>query len=95
MVTDRRVVVAGWGQVVQPKESETDIRDPIGLMVQAAARAAEITTSKRALKNLDGIMVVRILSRHYTDPDKQLADLIGASPSFSMVSQFVRICSMA
>lgn len=86
MVIDRRVVVAGWGQVVQPKESKTDIKDPLGLMVQASVRAAELTTSRRTLIDLDGIMVVRTVSRHYTDPEKQLADQIGASPRFSMVS---------
>ncbi len=83
---ERRVVVAGWGQVTQPKELKYKAEDPMGLMIQAATSAAQITTSKKVLKELDGIMVVRILSRHYDSADRQLASHLGASPRYSIVS---------
>ena len=75
MTKERRVVVAGWGQVTQPKETAAQIKDPLGLMIQASVSAAQITTSSRILKELDGIMVVRTISRHYTDPDKHNSGL--------------------
>ncbi len=42
--------------------------------------------SKTALTHLDGIMIVRTLSHHYTSPAKQLAHKLGAKPKFTHVS---------
>ncbi|MBT3178725.1 MAG: hypothetical protein HOG03_06285 [Desulfobacula sp.] len=83
---ERKVVVAGWGQVTQPKQLNQKAKDPMGLMIQASRRAAEMMASKTALTHLDGIMIVRTLSRHYTSPAKQLAQKIGATPKLTHVS---------
>ncbi len=83
---ERKVVVAGWGQITQPKELNRTPLDPMGLMSKAAQDAAETMTSNKILTNLDGIMVVRTLSRHYTSPAKQLAQKLNAKPKFTHVS---------
>ncbi len=83
---ERNVVVAGWGQVIQPKKLEGKAKDPMGLMAQAAGKAAEKTISKNVLKELDSVMIVRTLSHHYLSPAKQLASKIGASPQLTTVS---------
>jgi acetyl-CoA C-acetyltransferase len=83
----RDIVVAGWGQVTQPKQLETPAKDPMGLMVQAARKAAQKLTDPTALTRVDGIMVVRSLSAHYEAPAAQLAALLGASPRFMHISK--------
>jgi len=80
------VVVAGWGQVVQPKNLKKEPQDPMGLMHQASLEAARKVGSEKILNRLDGIMVVRTLSRNYPAPDKQLAADLGATPKFTHVS---------
>jgi len=84
---ERKVVVAGWGQITQPKELNKDAKDPMELMTHASLKASEIMTSKKVLENLDGIMVVRIVSRNYSSPAKQLAQNLKATPKFTHVSQ--------
>ncbi len=83
---ERRVVVAGWGQITQPKKLNKTPQDPMGLMEQASNRAAKIMISKNVLTTLDGIMIVRTLSHHYTAPARQLAQKLGATPKFTHVS---------
>lgn len=83
----RDVVVAGWGQVTQPKQLEKPAKDPMGLMVQASRKAARKLADPAALTRVDGIMVVRSLSAHYQAPAAELADLLGASPRFMHVSK--------
>ncbi|MCP4020400.1 MAG: hypothetical protein GY729_01040 [Desulfobacteraceae bacterium] len=81
------VVVAGWGQVIQPKDLIGKAKEPIDLMVDASAQAARIMRSKSILQALDSIMVVKPVSRHYSCPDKQLAQKLGATPKLSLVSE--------
>jgi acetyl-CoA C-acetyltransferase len=83
----KNVVVAGWGQVTQPKKLETPAQDPMGLMVQASQKAARELTDPKALTRIDGIMVVKSLSADYPAPAAQLAAKIGASPRFIHVSK--------
>ncbi len=83
---ERKVVVAGWGQITQPKKLDQTAKDPMGLMTQASIRACEMMASKKAIRHLDGIMIVRTLSRHYTSPAKQLAQNLGATPKFTHIS---------
>ncbi|MFZ2633463.1 MAG: hypothetical protein WA081_00490 [Desulfosalsimonadaceae bacterium] len=84
--TNRKVTITGWGQVTQPLEQIDNLLDPLGLMVKASRRAAESLGSLDILAKVDGIMVVRPLSRHYDDAAKQLAEKIGAAPRFNLVS---------
>jgi len=83
---ERKVVVAGWGQVTQPKNITQTAKDPMGLMIQASRNACEMMASNSVLTDLDGIMIVRTLSRHYTSPASQLAQNLGAMPKFTCVS---------
>jgi acetyl-CoA C-acetyltransferase len=83
---ERKVVVAGWGQITQPKNLDQTAKKPMDLMVQASLKACAMMTSKKALANLDGIMVVKIVSHHYDSPAKQLADNLKAAPKFTHVS---------
>lgn len=78
--------MAGWGQVKQPKQTDQPVKEPLDLMVDAAVRAAETAGSKNCLKKIDGIMVVKILSRHYPSPDRQLAQRLGSTPKYTHVS---------
>lgn len=83
---ERNVVVAGWSQITQPKKMIKPALDPLGLMVRATRGVADMMASETVLKELDGIMVVRTVSRHYLSPAEQLAQEIGATPQFSHVS---------
>lgn len=82
----RNVVVAGWGQITQPKELDGTALGPIGLMTRASVRAEQIVGREGVLANLDGIMVVRIISRDCPEPAEQLARGIHAAPRFMRVS---------
>jgi len=84
---DNRVTVVGWGQITQPKEQTKNILDPLGLMAAASLKAGEVTGAHNVLRHLDGIMVVRPLSAHYESAAEQLAEKIGASPRFTVVSK--------
>ena len=81
---ERKVVVAGWGQKTQPKELNKAAKDPMGLMTDASLKASEIMTSKKVLEDLDGIMVVRIVSRNYSSPAKQLAQKLSDNFEFGI-----------
>ncbi len=84
---ERKVIVAGWSQITQPKELNKAAKDPMGLMTHASLKASETMTSNKIMENLDGIMVVKIVSRHYNSPAKQLAQNLNASPKFTHVSK--------
>jgi len=83
----KTIVVAGWGQVTQPKEIEHTPKDPMGLMIEASLKAGQRLADPRALTRLDGIMVVKSLSTHYEAPGAELAALLGASPKFIYTSK--------
>ena len=82
-----QVIITGWGQVTQPKEQVSNLRDPLGLMAAAAEKAGAVTGTREILHRLDGIMVVRPLSAHYPNAAAQLAEKIGATPRFVAVSK--------
>ena len=83
---ERKVVVAGWGQVTQHKDFDKPAQDPMGLMALASTKAGQMMAVANSLRDLDGIMVVRSLSRHYLNPAGQLAEKLGAAPRFTQVS---------
>ncbi len=85
MKTD--VVVAGWGQVTQPKILNTPPKDPMGLMEQASQSAADILKDPGHLTEVDGILVVKSLSAYYENPTENLANRLGASPKFLFESR--------
>ncbi|MCP4689137.1 MAG: hypothetical protein GY859_13870 [Desulfobacterales bacterium] len=79
--------MAGWGQVTQEKERRENLLDPTGLMAEASRQAAKQTGDPDILKKLDGVMVVRVLSRHFDSTAGRLVQIIGAHPRFTMVSK--------
>jgi len=83
---ERKVVVAGWGQVVQRKEQESPLLDPLGLMIEASKHAAEDMGGSGSLRNLDGIMVPRVMSVYYEAVAEQLSEKLNALPRLKMVS---------
>ncbi|OQY52322.1 MAG: hypothetical protein B6230_02925 [Desulfobacteraceae bacterium 4572_89] len=83
----KTIVVAGWGQVTQPKEIEYTPKDPMGLMIEASLEAGQRLADPSALTRLDGIMVVKSLSTHYEAPGTELAARLGASPKFIHTSK--------
>jgi acetyl-CoA C-acetyltransferase len=83
----KTIVVAGWGQVTQPKEIEYTPKDPMGLMKEASLKAGQKLADPNALARVDGIMVVKSLSTHYDTPGAELAALLGASPKFLYTSK--------
>jgi acetyl-CoA C-acetyltransferase len=82
----KKVMVAGWAQLKQPKEQATGLKDALGLMADAARQAAETSHVPNILKHLDAILVVRIMSTHYDDAATMLAEKIGARPRLKRVS---------
>ncbi len=82
-----KVVVAGWGQVVQRKEHTGERRGPVGLMETAARRAAETTRDPDILRQVDAILVVRPMSAHVGDGEARLTERLGARPRLLEVSR--------
>ncbi|HIE08188.1 MAG TPA: hypothetical protein EYP64_09090 [Desulfarculaceae bacterium] len=82
----KKIIVSGWGQITQGKELTEAIQDPLGLMAQAA-RQAEEKSGSAVLENIDGIMTVMTISRHYPDAARQLAQKIKATPRFTHTSK--------
>ena len=83
----RDVVVSGWGQVTQRKEQTAGLRDPLGLMVEAARLAGDRAGSRDLLRGLDGVMVVQVMSASLDGAAMQLAGRLGANPRFTRVSE--------
>ncbi len=81
------VVVAGWGQVTQPKHLETKAKDPMGLMVQASGLAAGMLKSPKCFAAVDGLFAVKSLSACYNTPAVDLARQLGLNPKVTMESR--------
>ncbi len=84
MKTD--VVVAGFGQVTQPKILNGPARDAMGLMTEAVRAAAATLPSPGILSQTDGILVVKSLSTFYADPVADLARQLKLRPKFTFES---------
>lgn len=82
----RQVVIAGWGQITQPKDQTERLLDPLGLMAAAAWRAAECMQSSRILKGVDGVFTVKVMSEYYPSAAARLAEALGASPRMALTS---------
>lgn len=78
---NRRVVLAGWGQITQTKyEPDQRVREPLELMAEASCKAFEMTGSFDAQRNLNGVMVVKVMSRYYDSADRSLIEQMSLSP---------------
>ena len=79
------VMVAGWGQVTQPKESSPPYLEPLDLMVDATRQAAS-QAGRDALRKVDALFVVRPQSRDLRDAPAQLARRLGITPKVTRLS---------
>ena len=79
------VVVAGWGQVTQPKEASPPFLEPLDLMEQSA-RLAAAQAGRDALSKVDALFVVRPQSRDLRDAPAELARRLGIVPKIARLS---------
>src|SRR6476620_1511752 len=77
---DRIPVIVGVGEIVdRPKEITAGL-EPLDLLEQAVRRA-EADSGGKLLGELGSLDVVNFLSWRYRDPEKLLADRLGARPA--------------
>jgi acetyl-CoA C-acetyltransferase len=77
MLDPRTPVLVGCGQILQRAEDPALAQEPLGLMIQAAERAAEDAGAPALLAALDSIRVPRGLWR-YANPGALLRERFGA-----------------
>src|ERR1700759_4035342 len=73
-------VIVGVGEIVDRPKEITDGLEPLALLEQACKRA-EADSGARLLHELGSLDVVNFLSWRYRDPEKLLAQRIGATPA--------------
>src|SRR5437660_9407328 len=76
---DRIPVIVGVGEIVDRPKEIADGLEPLALLEQALKRA-EADSGAKLLGDLGSIDVVNFLSWRYRDPEKLLADQLGAKP---------------
>src|SRR6201999_3411945 len=77
---DRIPVIVGIGEIVdRPKELTAGL-EPLALLEEALKRA-EADSGARLLGEIGSLDVVNFLSWRYRDPEKLLAQRLGASPA--------------
>jgi acetyl-CoA C-acetyltransferase len=77
---DRIPVIVGVGEIVDRPKNIADGLEPLALLEQALRRA-EADSGGKLLGELDSLDVVNFLSWRYRDPEKLLADRLGARPA--------------
>jgi len=77
---DRIPVIVGVGEIVDRPKDIADGLEPLTLLEQALKRA-EADSGAKLLGELGSLDVVNFLSWRYRDPEKLLADRLGAKPS--------------
>src|SRR6201994_1244466 len=73
-------VIVGVGEIVDRPKEITDGLEPMALLEQACRRA-EADAGAKLLHELGSLDVVSFLSWRYRDPEKQLAQRLGANPA--------------
>ena len=82
MMDDRTPVLIGAGQLTQRDIEPAEAKEPLGMMVEVAQRAAvDAGAGAHLLERLDTVAVVNILSWHYGNQPGLLAERLGARPS--------------
>ncbi len=80
-----KIMIAGWGQITQPKDARPPLLDPIDMM-ERAARAAGAQSGEGIWPLVDAILVVRTQSRTLQQPGEALAHRLGIRPRQLRVS---------
>src|SRR5215467_7940490 len=73
-------VIVGVGEIVDRPKEITDGLEPL-MLLEEALRRAEADSGAKLLFELGSLDVVSFLSWRYRDPEKQLAQRLGASPA--------------
>ncbi len=81
----QRIVLTGWRQVTQAKQSRPPFRDPIDLMEQAA-RDADKLAGTDIWSRVDTVLAGRTQSRHLIDPAGALSGRLDMKPAYTQVS---------
>ncbi len=84
-MASQQVVIAGWGQITQPKQASPPFLDPIDMMERAARDAGDVAGAG-LLGEVDALLLVRTQSRNLRDPARELAERLGVRPRLSRVS---------
>lgn len=79
------IVIAGWGQVTQPRDAAPPWLDPLDMMEHAARDAATVA-GPHSLAAIDTLLLVRTQSRVLDAPERALAARLGLSPRHARVS---------
>src|SRR6201999_646336 len=77
---ERIPVIVGVGEIVDRPKEIADGLEPMTLLEQAC-RGAEADAGAKLLHELSSLDVVSFLSWRYRDPEKQLAQRLGANPA--------------
>ena len=77
---DRIPVIVGVGEIVDRPKNIAAGREPLALL-EHAVRRAEADSGAKLLGDLGSLDVVNFLSWRYRDPEKQLAERLGATPA--------------
>jgi len=73
-------VIVGVGEIVDRPKEITDGLEPL-MLLEEALRRAEADSGAKLLHELGSLDVVSFLSWRYRDPEKQLAQRLGANPA--------------
>lgn len=79
------IVIAGWGQITQPRNAKPPFLDPLDMM-EHAARDAAVVAGAGSLASVDALLVVRTQSRVLDAPERELARRLGIKPRLARVS---------
>ncbi len=77
---ERIPVIVGVGEIVDRPKEIADGLEPLALLEQACKRA-ETDSGAKLLHELGSLDVVSFLSWRYREPEKRLAELLGAKPA--------------
>ncbi|MBM4242973.1 MAG: acetyl-CoA acetyltransferase [Deltaproteobacteria bacterium] len=78
---DRTPILIGAGQITQRDVAPQDVLEPVALMRDAARAAADdARLTVDALRRIDTVAVVNLLSWNYANAPRLLAGMLGAAP---------------
>ena len=80
------VVVAAWGQITQDKNRTEHLLDPLGLMVAASQKVIDQTDRPDAIRSVDAVFAVKVMSAPCDPAAERLARLLGITPRLALTS---------
>ena len=74
-------VLVGIGQLTNRTKNPDSPGDPLKFMAECAKIAAEDASSPDILREIDSLVIIRIMSREYSSELKQFVEMLGANPA--------------